>query len=163
MKWYPSLQSCSQQKSSKNRPKNLKKSRQVTQKRQKTPKSAQDRHKALGPQSSSTLGVVLGRSWCALGTPRTRPGPSKTQPRTPKLEPKTIFYVFFHIFFSRRFSYRIFSPKLCNDWYRNLENINFPQGKRIISQNRLCRLATTLYRKNASQTFRFEGQNRKNS
>ena len=150
-------------KSTKNQQKVDKKSPKITKNRKNAPKSAQERHKALGPHSCSALGAVLSRSWDAPGPPRTRPGPSKTQPGAPKCEPKAIFDAFFRIFLPRRFSYRFFYAKFRNDLYRSLENINFPLGKRIFSQNRFFRLATQIYRKMTSRTQRFESQNRKKS
>ena len=103
----------------------------------KAPKSAPERHKGRGTQPFPALGAVLSRSWGALGVPRTRPRPSKAQPRAPKLEPnKAIFCVFFCIFFSRRFSYRFVYPKNRNDLYRNLKNINFASTGARFSRNR---------------------------
>ena len=139
-------------KSMKNDEKINQKSKKYVKNHKKPPKSAPERHKGRGPQPSSALGAVLSRSWGALGVPRTRPRPSKAQPRAPKLEPKAIFCVFFRIFFPRRFSYRFLYPKVRNDLYRNLENINFPQGKHTFSQNRFFRLATKFYRKITSKT-----------
>ena len=129
--------------------------------RPKTHKSAQERHKGRGTQPCSALGAVLSRSWDALAPPRASFGPSKTQPGAPKCKAEAIFFAFFCNFFLIRFSYRIFNVKFRNDLYRNLENIDFPQGKCIFSQNRFFRLATQFYRKVTSKTHHFESQNRK--
>ena len=58
--------------------KNHEKSSKIEKMRPKAPKSAQERHKALGPQSSPALGAVLGRSWDALGSPQVAPDAAKS-------------------------------------------------------------------------------------
>ena len=113
--------------SMKNRSEIYQKSIKYEQNRKKAPKDAQERHKALGPQSSSALGAVLGHSWDAPGPLQTRPEPSKTRPGAPKCKPKAIFWGIFSHLFSASLFVSIFYEKVRNDLYRNPENINFPQ------------------------------------
>ena len=99
------------QNSNKNRRKIIQNSNKIAKKSKKVPKRAQERHKGRGPQLSPDLGAVLGRSWDALGTPRARPRPSKTQPRAPNFEPEAFFCIFFCIFFPYRFWHPFLEPK----------------------------------------------------
>ena len=94
--------------------KNYEKSSKIEKIRPKAPKSAQERHKALGPQPCPALGAVLSRSWGALGRPRTRPGPSKTRPGAPKCAPKANFNVFSRIFFFTSRLHPLERPRICN-------------------------------------------------
>ena len=101
----------SNQNSNKNRWKIIQNSNKIAKKSKKVPKSAQERHKGRGTQAATALGAVLGRSWDALGTPRARPRPSKTQPRAPNFEPEAFFCTFFCIFFPCRFWHPFLEPK----------------------------------------------------
>ena len=106
----PSKSTKNHQKVDKKSPKIAKKSPKIEKMHPKAPKSAQERHKGRGNQVSPTLGAVLGRSWDALGTPRARPRPSKTQPRAPNFEPEAFFCTFFYIFFPYRFWHPFLEP-----------------------------------------------------
>ena len=114
------------EKSTKNRRKIGQKSIKIAKKRKKAPKSAQERHKALGPQSCSALGAVLNRSWDALGPLRAAPNAAKGA----KIRAQTQFFAFFlNVIFRINFCidfltifYRFFEAP-------TLKNSNFPLEK----------------------------------
>ena len=90
--------------STKNRPqipKNRIKSLKNAKKRPRAPKSVTKR-------TEITRAQILGPFWAALGALLGRPGPPRTRPRAPKLEPEANFSRFFERHFSHHISHRLF-------------------------------------------------------
>ena len=94
-------------------------------KAKKCPRAPKSVTKGAGP----TLPQILGPSWAALGTllgrPGRAPGRLKRSQEHQISSPKLFFAHFFASFFHVAFGIHFWSPKLCNDWYRNLKNKRF--------------------------------------
>ena len=143
----------------------VEKSTQNQTKSRKNAKKCPRAPKSVTKRSGTNVPQLLGPSWAALGTlpghPGGAPGRPKRSQEHQNSSPKPFFAHFFASFFHVAFCIHFWSSKLCNHFYRNVENINFSSGKHTFSQNRFFRLATKMYRKITSKTLRFESQNRK--
>ena len=101
----------------------------IQTKSQKKPKKCPSAPMSVTTRAQPTLPLLWGPSCAALGTllgrPGRAPGRLKRSQEHQISSPKLFFAHFFASFFHVAFGIHFWSPKLCNDWYRNLKNKRF--------------------------------------